>query len=437
MIASICIATLTIVALFVTILFKPYAKVGKTTVGLYWVVCLVGALLQLVFGTISLQSVWAGVTADTSVNPLKILTLFISMTLISIYLGETGFFHWVAQKIFLKAKASKMQMFLALYFAVALLTVFTSNDVIILTFTPPICIFAKSKKISPLPFLFGEFVAANTFSLFLVVGNPTNVYLATSYGITFFDYFCKMILPAVACGVGALLATMLVFGKQLRGNLLDSHELLQQEENQQVSVQKTPMIVALVHLGACILLLAINDVIGVEMYLICAVLCLSLTIFNVIYQLATKGSCKQTLVALGKAPLELIPFVLSMFVLVLSLSYNGVTTAMGKWLVTNTKWDGVTFGVLSTVSSNLLNNISMSVLFEKIIDGNSLYAVLGSVIGSNVGALLTPMGALAGIMWNRIIGQYGEKISFEKFSKYGVAIVCVALAFSLGALCLA
>lgn len=81
------------------------------------------------------------------------------------------------------------------------MTVFTSNDVIILTFTPPICIFAKKAKISPLPFLFGEFIAANTWSMALIVGNPTIVYLAQSAGITFVEYVSVMALPTLAGGV--------------------------------------------------------------------------------------------------------------------------------------------------------------------------------------------------------------------------------------------
>ena len=56
----------------------------------------------------------------------------------------------------------------------------------------------------------------------------------------------------------------------------------------------------------------------------------------------------------------------------------------------------------------------MSVLFERIIDGGSLAALYGAVIGSNIGAFITPVGALAGIMWNKILGEYGVKLPFIK-----------------------
>ena len=72
---------------------------------------------------------------------------------------------------------------------VAILTIFTSNDIVILTFTPFICYFSKNAKINPIPYLVAEFAAANTYSMMLIIGNPTNIYLATSASIDFISYF--------------------------------------------------------------------------------------------------------------------------------------------------------------------------------------------------------------------------------------------------------
>lgn len=58
---------------------------------------------------------------------------------------------------------------------VAILTIFTSNDIVILTFTPFICYFSKNAKINPIPYLVAEF-AATTYSMMLIIGNPTNIY---------------------------------------------------------------------------------------------------------------------------------------------------------------------------------------------------------------------------------------------------------------------
>jgi arsenical pump membrane protein len=66
----------------------------------------------------------------------------------------------------------------------------------------------------------------------------------------------------------------------------------------------------------------------------------------------------------------------------------------------------------------------MSVFFEGVIAGQSLPALYGAIIGSNVGAFITPVGALAGIMWTKILADYDVKLPFLKFVAYGS---CVAL----------
>ena len=135
---TVLITCITVAAMICAVLFKPYLKIKKLTVGLYWVVCLIGTVLMIICGRIPLSSFIEGITSQSSVNPIKILTLFLSMTLLSVYLGDAGFFDFIAEKIFLKTTGSKFKLFIILYAVVSVLTVFTSNDIIILTFTPPI-----------------------------------------------------------------------------------------------------------------------------------------------------------------------------------------------------------------------------------------------------------------------------------------------------------
>ena len=119
-----------------------------------------------------------------------------------------------------------------------------------------------------------------------------------------------------------------------------------------------------------------------------------------------------------------------MFVLVCGLEKSGVTLSLSKLLTTNTPFDGIIYGFTSSLTANLLNNIPMSVLFSSILSGGNAYALYGAVIGSNIGAFITPVGALAGIMWNRILGDYEIKLPFYKFVLYGLAVALPSLALS-------
>lgn len=428
--ASVFIAALSALVMIISVLFKPYLSFGKIKVGLYVIVCIIGAAAELLFGGLSVADAVEGLTADTQVNPLKILALFLAMTMISVSLGDSGFFHLVAEKVFKFGKKGKLRLFIILYAVVSLLTVFTSNDIVILTFTPIICIFCKKAGFSPLPFLVGEFVAANTWSMALIVGNPTNVYLAQSASISFTAYFKVMALPALAAGVSALIVLLIIFRKSLLASSAPAPET-QAEKSAPVRINLPSMIAALTALTACIISLALADTIGVEMWVLTVIFAAGTLLFNSVYGIFNGEGLIRTWSAVKKTPWELVPFIISMFIIVLALQKSGATDAISSALINGENTDGFTFGFLSAGLSNLLNNIPTSVITEKIIAGNSLSATYGAIIGTNIGAFITPVGALAGIMWNKILSGYGVKLPFYKFAFYGTCVAAVSLSLSL------
>ena len=62
--------------------------------------------------------------------------------------------------------------------------------------------------------------------------------------------------------------------------------------------------------------------------------------------------------------------------------------------------------------------------------------MFATIIGSNRGANLTPLGALAGIMWMGILHGKDHPISFLQFVKYGLLVTPLTLAAALAVLAL-
>ena len=137
MTAVICVAALTCAAMIVCVLTG--AEIKKLHIPLYLVVTVIGAAVVLAAGLLPLSYAVDALVADTSVNPIKILVLFLSITMLSVFLDETGFFQYMAAFALQKAGKSQIKLFIALYAVVSVLTVFTTNDIIILTFTPFVC----------------------------------------------------------------------------------------------------------------------------------------------------------------------------------------------------------------------------------------------------------------------------------------------------------
>ena len=413
------------------VLFFPTVKLGKLKLDTYPIVALSGAALLLICGQANPIRVGAALVSNDAINPIKILVLFISMTILSIFLDELGFFSYLANVTLKKARASQTKLFIYLYLTVSILTVFTSNDVIILSFTPFICYFAKNAKISPMPYLAAEFVAANTWSMMLVIGNPTNIYLSSAYGINFIEYTSVMLLPTLAAGTVALFALLLLYRKRLS-------EPISGEPEQTFIKDKPQLAVGLFHLGICTVALAIGSYIGLEMWLVSLTAVISLFIFTIGFSIARKKRPVELFACLKRAPWQLIPFVLGMFVMVIGLSENGVTEGIAKLLGNDLAV--IKYGLTSFLAANVINNIPMSVLFCSIIeslgDGAVTPAVFASVIGSNVGAFLTPIGALAGIMWSSILKAHGHKFGYLDFLKIGITIAVPTILTALGVLML-
>ncbi len=431
MIATIVISSITFALVIASILFLPHIKIRRFQIDTYWIVALVGAVILLATQLAPIKEVGEQLVSNAAINPLKILVLFFSMTAISIVLDELGLFKYLASLASSKAKDNQFVLFVSLYVLVSVLTVFTSNDIVILTFTPFICFFAKRSKINPIPYLVAEFVAANTWSLMLIIGNPTNIYLATSSGITFIDYIKIMAIPTLVGGIVEFGLLLLIFRKQLKQKLQSDEEIYQIQD-------KVPLIVGLVDLFVCLIFLIISSYINVEMWIVSAICAGFLIIFMFIYSIFKKDNftnVKQTFVRL---PYQLIPFFLSMFVIVVALNYQGITDSIGNFL--GSDYSVWVYGYTSFFASNLINNIPMSILFSSLTQSLSgeayLEGVYASIVGSNIGAFLTPIGALAGIMFTNLIGKDDIKYSFIDFIKYGSIISLPVITIILGMLCL-
>jgi len=403
------------------IVISALACIGTIAVALakpriFFIPTLLGALILLFSGLLPLSGAISGLAADSDINPLKILVFFLSMTFLSLFLDEIGFFKYLACLAVQKCGGKQIKLFVILYCLISVLTVFTCNDVVILTFTPFICYFAKNAKIDPVPYLVSEFVAANTASLLLIIGNPTNIYLGTMAGIDFVAYFKVMALPATFAAIVAYIVLFVLFRNRLKQPIVASTENV-------IIEQKTLFVFGLAVLATCTFMLAISGLIEVPMWLI-SVMGLFTLLFGVaLISLFKRRKPIELLLSVRHAPWEVVPLVISMFIIVLALENSGTTEKIAALL--NSGNALFTYGIASTLSANLINNIPMSVLFSSLLaERGDLTATYAAIIGSNVGAYLTPIGALAGIMWLGILRNHGLKFGFGKFVAYGA---CVAI----------
>ena len=114
MIATIIISGITFLGITLSILFFPHIKIKRVTIDTYWLIAILGAIILVTTTLCPIKEIGASWTSSTAVNPLKILILFFSMTVLSIYLDELGLFRFLASVAVNKAKGHQNVLFFIL-----------------------------------------------------------------------------------------------------------------------------------------------------------------------------------------------------------------------------------------------------------------------------------------------------------------------------------
>ncbi|MCX6665113.1 MAG: SLC13 family permease [Euryarchaeota archaeon] len=433
------------------ILRRPYLyiRLGIRRIKLdtYFLGALIGPILIALFGILNYTQILRGLQGEGGLNPFGILILFLSMVFMSIFLDITGFFEYCARLALKFAGNSGRRLYFSIYIVVSILTIFTSNDIIILTFTPFIYYFAKNAEIDPIPYLIAEFFAANTWSMMLYIGNPTNILLAASFDIRFFEYFKYMFLPALTAGFVNMILLYIIFRKKVNKPIKHEKSIKPIE----AITDRSGAFLGLCILAGCIIALAIAPYFHIDMWMISLGFAIALLVILLIrdsyHALLRKHIQTKRFVVkptLRKMPLAIIPFVLALFITVEALRIYGITTDIGVFfrnIVQGSQTIAVfLYGFTSAFTANILNNIPMTVAYVPIANAATqttmLPAILATTIGSNLGANITPIGALAGIMWMSILREKDVKITFKEFVKYGLLITPITLVACLAVLAL-
>ncbi len=410
---------------------------------------LLGLLLLILTFSIDLEVISRGILGTERIKPFSIIILFFSLAYICISLDLTGLFEYMALKVAKGAGNSGIKLFIFFFLFSSILTTFTSNDIVILTITPIIIYFTKHTKIDPIPYLIAQFFAANIWSLTLYIGNPTNIIVAEAFGLTFLEYSAWMLLPTLIGGISCLILLWFIFKKKIPKSF-ESPEI-----NPKLALKdKFGAIFGLISLISCLFMISIAQLLNLSLWAITFCFAMIMLFYNIIHDLVLRKNKKlNNFLILKKSakriPWKIIPFIIGMFILVEALVSTGwidiFASSMSLFSISLIPLVLI-MGFLSSLSCNILNNQPMTILFTQILLSDSFNVMgprkMGStfalIIGSNLGANFTLIGALAGIMWYKILSDKQVKISYKEFAKYGflitpiiILLTCLVLSMEL------
>jgi Na+/H+ antiporter NhaD/arsenite permease-like protein len=102
----------------------------------YGIAPVLGVMLLVATFSINYESILKGIIGDSTIQPYAILILFMALAYICLSLDETGLFAYLALHATKASGNSGKKLFLYFFLLSSFLTMFTSNDIVILTMTP-------------------------------------------------------------------------------------------------------------------------------------------------------------------------------------------------------------------------------------------------------------------------------------------------------------
>ena len=159
-------------------------KVHRTIVGI------VGAMLMIIFGILSQETAIHHIDFNT-------LGLLMGMMIIVNITAETGVFNYMAIWAAQKVKANPMKLLLALATLTAVCSALLDNVTTVLLTVPVTFSITSQLKVDVKPFLMAQILASNIGGTATLVGDPPNIMIGSSVGLSFMDFIMNLTLPAI------------------------------------------------------------------------------------------------------------------------------------------------------------------------------------------------------------------------------------------------
>lgn len=368
-------------------------------------IALVGAAILIFIGSISLEQAYDSIDLNT------ILLLF-SMMIINGNLRICGFFKLLSSKIISFAK-SPNHLLVLIIFSSGLLSAFFLNDTIVIIFTPLVIEVILALKRNPIPYLIGLVASANIGSSATIIGNPQNMIIGVSSGISFSKYALYQTPPALIGLVIVWLVLLIIYKKEFRKVRFEKLEI------EEVKPYRPLLIKSIISS----ILMIIAFFLGVPV---------TLAAFGGASILLITRRLKPERVFL-EIDWSLLVFFSALFIVTKSIETAGFGKFLSLTLEPYITQGTASFAISSAFLSNIVSNVPAVLLYRPIIPNlinpEQAWLILG--MATTFAGNLTLIGSVA----NLIVAESAKKrfinLSFKEYLKSGLVITFFSLLFGI------
>ncbi|AGY59224.1 ArsB/NhaD family transporter [Gloeobacter kilaueensis] len=416
------LALLIFVAVLLLVLARPYRlPVAYPAVA--------GAALMLLLGAVQPADVLQVVRLSWD----AVLTL-IALVILSMALRANGFFRWAALQVVRRSGGNGRVLLVVLIALTALVAAILANDGAVLILTPLAWELMDELEVDPpgrFAYLFAVGFVCDAASTPLLVSNLTNILFADAFGLDFLSFARTMALPTLFALTSSAVTLLALFWSALperyaAGTLAVPGAALRDRQ---------AFITAWLGLAA----MAVG-------YLSASVIHLpvSLAVMPVSTVLLVQAVQRKLLTPrqiFSEGPWGILFFAVGLFVVVVGLYRAGGLQPLVAALEQLSR-SGQSFGVggLVTGLSAIFNNLPAALvvllgLKSAAAPPHELQrAVYASILGTNIGCKLTPIGSLSTLLWLELLRARGLVIRWGQYLRYAVPLTLIVLFSSLAGL---
>jgi arsenical pump membrane protein len=353
---------------------------------------------------------------------LDVYLFLIGMMLLAETARHEGVFDWVAGVALGHARGSSARLFLLLYLAGTVVTIFLSNDATAVVLTPAVLATVRHAKVRPRPYLLICALIANAASFVLPISNPANLVIFDAHMPTLANWLQVFLLPSVMSIAVTYLILYFMYRPELTDSIVDISLTTGLGDGGKAALAGIVISAAvlLVASGLGWRLGAPTCVVGVLAVL-----------------LATFRDRRAAQKVVRGVSWSIVPLVAGLFMIVEALNRGGLLRIAERglgWSATLPAVAGkLAAGFAVALLSNGMNNLpvglaSGSALRHSHLNGAIQHAVL---IGVDLGPNLSITGSLATILWLIVLRREGVEITGWQFLKAGMIVMPIALLLSL------
>ena len=183
---------------------------------------LVGAVLMVVFGVLTLDQAFSAVDLHT-------LLLLLGMMIITVYLRVAGFFELMADKILSRSR-TPLQLLIFIALSAGLLSALFVNDTICLLYTPIVLAITVQLGVNPMPYLLALATASNIGSVMTVTGNPQNMLIGIYSKIPYLTFLGALFPVAIAGLAISVVVIWLLYRNEMKPDAFSTRPAMPEYE---------------------------------------------------------------------------------------------------------------------------------------------------------------------------------------------------------------